>query len=149
MIKGIVAGITKKKAWSVSVNDEWYGAGFVDTLPFKEGDVISFEVLWREYNGKKYKNINLETVRVEQNAPTPQPKPVPDNASQGEKDNYWEKRNNEIRYQEALKSAIAFVAILADAGALSAEEAIMRDRVRQYAVAFYEKTANAANGIIG
>lgn len=117
VVKGVVQKLwNKNKAWSIIIDDVFYGNGF-EKPKCSEGDMVKFSYT---ENGK-FKNIEKGSFEVlkEESRPTSAVKAV--NVS---KDDYWSRKeardleNDKLRTLGASRNtAIAFVDLLLKAGA--------------------------------
>ena len=131
-ITGVVEALSSKNTdygemWSAKVGGVNYGMGKFKPK-FGVGDNISFSVT---YNGK-YANVDYKSLVVEPGTGGPAaPQKSYGQAAKASggmgKDDYWERkelkdeqRQGIISRQSALNSSLAFVAILAQAGAIPA-----------------------------
>ncbi len=115
--EGVVVKLSKKRAWSVLMDDEtWYGAGFSEP-EFAEGDRIKINIT----TNKGYKNLELVEI-VEKAAAS---------ASTTEtKKGTWKPQDPsvqaEIRYQAALKVAVDIVELGIEVDAVKLPTAVAK-----------------------
>lgn len=158
-VTGIVQKITKNKAYSVLVEEDWYGAGF-NKPEFSEGYEIEFDVVM---NGK-YKNMaNVVVLNDTPVAPTNITPAKASNKTSGgtfSKDSYWENKEQrdiriqkEIRFQASRNTAVSFVQVLLESGAIASYEkaaatkkaGILEEVLNHYTNLFYNQTIEVSN----
>lgn len=124
-VQGRVSAVSQRgKAFNVQIDGtDWYGCGFVSSVPFSKGDVISFS--WSENKG--FKNIDMKSVQVVKGASTQtagssaasaQGAPKRDSADWARKDAQDAARQAAITVQACRNSAIELVKVLKEVDAL-------------------------------
>jgi hypothetical protein len=161
--EGVVETIRVGRGVSVSISNNWYGAGFdADKIPFKEGNKIKFT-----YTEKGiYKNIDLNSVEIldASEVSNAQPKETSSKVKVRAgatltSNDYWSKkeeedklRSKEIRYEACLQRAIAMVSLLITSGAVSLgantkkKSEIVEKTVETFTRVFYTQATEARDG---
>ena len=147
-VKGVVEVISNRgKAYNIKVDGNWYGFGF-ESPGFEEGTVVEFDV---KANGK-WKNVDNDTLKVLGKSTAPK-KEAAETYSGGNREDYWSKKEErdvvvqrQICYQASRNSALSFMTLLMEAGAVKMptkqadKVAVMEEVLNHYTVMFTEAT---------
>lgn len=137
-VSGIVAVIKKHPSgfYSVSVADQWFGAGKY-APKFGEGDVVEFTFT---ENGD-FKNLDFKSVKIIEESKGEAPKKTTE-----AKATDWDRKDQRITWAACRNSSIAFTDMLVNHGAVKLpatvgkKEEVLFEIVAKYTKEFYNHT---------